>query len=230
MIYDTIDANPGMNESEDVHLRLICTRGLKTTPYQSRKVNIGKSLIVIIPEYKKVTKQSYENGIKLITSWVRRGSPDTKDEMWNHLSKATDIMACLSAENAGADGALMLDGQGFVKTCNATNFFIVRKGELWAPTKDNQMHGITRQKVLDVARKHGVVVREMNFTLTDVYSADEAFCTGTFASQVPVKQVDGLIIGTGKMGPLTTDISKWYKEDVLNDVNVKRETTLRRLG
>lgn len=124
----------------------------------------------------------------------------------------------------------MLDGQGFVKTCNATNFFIVRKGELWAPTKDNQMHGITRQKVLDVARKHGVVVREMNFTLTDVYSADEAFCTGTFASQVPVKQVDGLIIGTGKMGPLTTDISKWYKEDVLNDVNVERETTLRRLG
>lgn len=83
-----------------------CTRGLKTTPYQSRKVNIGKSLIVIIPEYKKVTKQSYENGIKLITSWVRRGSPDTKDEMWNHLSKATDIMACLSAENAGADGGI----------------------------------------------------------------------------------------------------------------------------
>lgn len=229
LIYETVDANPGMKESEDVHLRLICTRGLKSTPYQSKKVNIGKALIIIIPEYKKVTKDSYENGIKLITSWVRRGSPDTKDEMWNHLSKATDIMASLSAESAGADGALMLDHQGFVKTCNATNFFIVRKGELWAPTRDNQMHGITRQKVLDVSRKHGITVREMNFTLTDVYSADEAFCTGTFASQVPVKQVDGLLIGSGSMGPLTENISKWYKEDVLQDVSLSREASLNRL-
>ncbi|ODQ46195.1 hypothetical protein PICMEDRAFT_16111 [Pichia membranifaciens NRRL Y-2026] len=229
LIYETIDANPGMNESEDVHVRLICTRGLKSTPYQSRKVNIGKSLITIIPEYKKVTTESYEKGIKLITSWVRRGSPDTKDEMWNHLSKATDIMACLSAESAGADGALMLDHHGFVKTCNATNFFIIRKGELWAPTKDNQMHGITRQKVLDISRENGIVVKEMNFTMTDVYTADEAFCTGTFASQVPVKQVDGLIIGTGAMGPLTKKISKWYKEDVMHDTKNSREATLKKL-
>ena len=229
LIYDTVDANPGMAESDDVHLRLICTRGLKSTPYQSRKVNIGKSLIVIIPEYKKVTKKSYEEGIRLMTSWVRRGSPDTKDEMWNHLSKATDVMASLSAESAGADGALMLDHQGYVKTCNATNFFIVRRGELWAPTRDNQMHGITRQKVLDLARLHGVVVKEMNFTLTEVYTADEAFCTGTMASQVPVKQVDGLLIGKGTMGPLTKSISNWYKEDVLNDVNMAREVTLQKL-
>ncbi|KAG0690556.1 hypothetical protein C6P40_002426 [Pichia californica] len=229
LIYETIDSNPGMKDSEDVHLRLICTRGLKKTPYQSRKVNVGKSLIIIIPEYKKVSPSSYENGLKLITSWVRRGSPDTKDEMWNHLSKATDVMASLSAENAGADGALMLDHQGFVKTCNATNFFIIRKGELWEPTRDNQMHGITRQKVLDVARSHGLTVKEMNFTLTEVYTADEAFCTGTFASQVPVKQVDGLIIGSGNMGPLTKQISLWYKEDVLNDVNRSREETLQKL-
>lgn len=226
LIYKTIDANPGMVESDDVHLRLICTRGLKSTPYQSRKVNVGKSLIIIIPEYKKVDSSTYENGIKLITSWVRRGSPDTKDEMWNHLSKATDIMASLSAEAAGADGALMLDHNGFVKTCNATNFFIVRKGELWAPTMDNQMHGITRQKVLEISRRHGIVVKEQNFTNTDVYTADEAFCTGTFASQVPVKQIDGLKIGKGRMGPITFQISHWYKEDVLRDVSRSRDETL----
>lgn len=226
LIYKTIDANPGMVESDDVHLRLICTRGLKSTPYQSRKVNVGKSLIIIIPEYKKVDSSTYENGIKLVTSWVRRGSPDTKDEMWNHLSKATDIMASLSAEAAGADGALMLDHNGFVKTCNATNFFIVRKGELWAPTMDNQMHGITRQKVLEISRRHGIVVKEQNFTNTDVYTADEAFCTGTFASQVPVKQIDGLKIGKGRMGPITFQISHWYKEDVLRDVSRSRDETL----
>lgn len=226
LIYKTIDANPGMVESDDVHLRLICTRGLKSTPYQSRKVNVGKSLIIIIPEYKKVDSSTYENGIKLVTSWVRRGSPDTKDEMWNHLSKATDIMASLSAEAAGADGALMLDHNGFVKTCNATNFFIVRKGELWAPTVDNQMHGITRQKVLEISRRHGIVVKEQNFTNTDVYTADEAFCTGTFASQVPVKQIDGLKIGKGRMGPITFQISHWYKEDVLRDVSRSRDETL----
>ncbi|OUT21547.1 branched-chain amino acid aminotransferase [Pichia kudriavzevii] len=226
LIYKTIDANPGMVESDDVHLRLICTRGLKSTPYQSRKVNVGKSLIIIIPEYKKVDSSTYENGIKLVTSWVRRGSPDTKDEMWNHLSKATDIMASLSAEAAGADGALMLDHNGFVKTCNATNFFIVRKGELWAPTMDNQMHGITRQKVLEISRRHGIVVKEQNFTNTDVYTADEAFRTGTFASQVPVKQIDGLKIGKGRMGPITFQISHWYKEDVLRDVSRSRDETL----
>ena len=226
LIYKTIDANPGMVESDDVHLRLICTRGLKSTPYQSRKVNVGKSLIIIIPEYKKVDSSTYENGIKLVTSWVRRGSPDTKDEMWNHLSKATDIMASLSAEAAGADGALMLDHNGFVKTCNATNFFIVRKGELWSPTMDNQMHGITRQKVLEISRRHGIVVKEQNFTNTDVYTADEAFCTGTFASQVPVKQIDGLKIGKGRMGPITFQISHWYKEDVLRDVSRSRDETL----
>lgn len=229
MIYDTIDANAGMAESPDVHLRLICTRGLKSTPYQSRKVNIGKSLIIIIPEYKRVTPATYDSGIRLITSWVRRGAPDTKDEMWNHLSKATDVMASLHAESAGADGALMLDHSGFVKTCNATNFFIVRRGELWAPTRDNQMHGITRQKVLDLARHNGVVVHEKNFTLTEVYTADEAFCTGTMASQVPVKQVDGLLIGTGTMGPLTQQISAWYKADVLKDVCMSRELTLQGL-
>lgn len=229
LIYDTIDANPGMSLSPDVHVRLICSRGLKSTPYQSKKVNIGKSLIIIIPEYKKVDNSTYENGIKLITSWVRRGSPDIKDEMWNHLSKATDILASLSAESAGADGALMLDHCGFVKTCNATNFFIVRKGELWAPTRDNQMHGITRQKVLDISREHGLVVKELNFSNTEVYSANEAFCTGTFASQVPVRELDGLRIGDGKMGPITKQISEWYKEDVLKNVKRSREETLKSL-
>lgn len=229
LIYQTIDANEGMKDSKDVHIRLICTRGLKSTPYQSRKVNIGKSLIIIIPEYKKIDIKSYDVGIRLMTSWVRRGNSDTKDEMWNHLSKATDVLASMSAESAGVDGALMLDNNGFVKTCNATNFFIVRKGELWAPTRDNQMHGITRQKVLDLARDAGIVVKELNFTMTEVYTADEAFCTGTMASQMFVKQVDGIRIGNGTVGPVTKRISQLYKEDALRDVHTSREDTLKRL-
>lgn len=230
LIYETLDANEGMNDSEDVHIRLVVTRGLKKTPYQSKTANIGKALIIIIPEFKKVSPESGKEGITLMTTWVRRGSPDTKDEMWNHLSKATDVMASMSAESSGCSGALMLDHHGFVKTCNATNFFIVRKGELWAPTRDNQMHGITRQKVLDLARENNIIVREMNFTLTEVYSADEAFCTGTFASQVFVKKVDGLQIGKGVMGPVTQLISKLYKKDVKRDIAVARSEILNRLA
>ncbi|CAI0647201.1 unnamed protein product, partial [Colletotrichum noveboracense] len=157
---------------------------------------------------------------------VRRGPPDVKDEQWNHISKATDVQACVSANVMGVDEALMLDMQGFVKTCNSVNFFIVRGDEVWAPTKDNQMQGITRQKTIDVCRAAGITVRELDFALTEVYGADEAFCTGTFPSQIHVTEVDGRKIGDGNKGPVTAAVQKLYAAEVTRDVSRPREAIL----
>ncbi|KAF3050836.1 hypothetical protein E8E11_007660 [Didymella keratinophila] len=187
LIHETLDAND-LKDEKHVHIRLVVSRGLKSTPYQNPNVNIGLPLIVIIPEVKAVDPSSKNRGLRLATTWVRRGPPDVKDEQWNHISKATDVQACISANVMHVDEALMLDLRGFVKTCNSVNFFIVRGEEVWAPTKDNQMQGITRQKTIDVCRANGIPVREMDFTLTEVYGADEAFCTGTFPSQIHVTE------------------------------------------
>ena len=222
LIHDTLDAND-MNQDEHVHIRLVVSRGLKSTPYQNPRVNIGLPLIVIIPESKAVDPNSKARGLRLATTWVRRGPPDVKDEQWNHISKATDVQACISANVMNVDEALMLDLRGFVKTCNSVNFFIIRDSEVWAPTKDNQMQGITRQKTIDVCRANGITVRELDFTLTEVYGADEAFCTGTFPSQIHVTEVDGRTISDGKRGPVTERIQKLYSELVSKDVGRPRD-------
>jgi branched-chain amino acid aminotransferase len=220
LIHDTLDAND-LQEEKHVHIRLVVSRGLKSTPYQNPKA---------------VDPSSKNRGLRLATTWVRRGPPDVKDEQWNHISKATDVQACISANVMQVDEALMLDLRGFVKTCNSVNFFIVRGDEVWAPTKDNQMQGITRQKTIDVCRANGIPVRELDFTLTEVYGADEAFCTGTFPSQIHVTEVDGRQIGDGKRGVITEKIQQLYTELVRRDVARSREeievevTTPRRLS
>ncbi|KAH6983400.1 aminotransferase class IV [Ilyonectria sp. MPI-CAGE-AT-0026] len=225
LIHNTLDAN-NMCEDSHVHMRLVVSRGLKSTPYQNPHVNIGLPLIVIIPEVKAVDPSSKARGLRLGTTWVRRGPPDVKDEQWNHISKATDVQACISANVMNVDEALMLDLRGFVKTCNSVNFFIIRGNEVWAPTKDNQMQGITRQRTIDVCRANGIVVRELDFSLTEVYGADEAFCTGTFPSQIHVVEVDGRQIGDGKRGAITEKIQQLYMELVKRDVERPREEIL----
>ncbi|KAJ5651424.1 uncharacterized protein N7484_005147 [Penicillium longicatenatum] len=222
LLHKTLDANEMSNEPY-VHIRLVVSRGLKSTPYQNPSVNIGLPLIVIIPEIKATDPGVKRHGLKLITSHIRRGPPDVKDEMWNHISKATDVQACIGANVTGADESLMLDLNGFVKTCNSTNFFIVRDGEVWAPTKNNQMQGITRQKSIDVCRANGIPVRELDFTLTEAYGADEAFCTGTFPSQIHVREIDGRQIGSGKRGPITERIQQLYVKMVIRDTERTRE-------
>ncbi|KAL2848520.1 aminotransferase [Aspergillus pseudoustus] len=222
LLHRTLDENDMSNEAF-VHIRLVVSRGLKSTPYQNPSVNIGLPLIVMIPEVKATDPNVKQQGLRLITSHIRRGPPDVKDEMWNHISKATDVQACIGANVTGADEALMLDLNGFVKTCNSTNFFIVRNGEVWAPTKNNQMQGITRQKSIDACRANGIPVRELDFTLTEVYGADEAFCTGTFPSQIHVREVDGRQIGDGKRGPITERIQGLYLEMVRMDTARSRE-------
>ncbi|KAJ5820527.1 Aminotransferase class IV [Penicillium riverlandense] len=225
LIHQTLDANDMSNEPH-VHIRLVVSRGLKSTPYQNPSVNIGLPLIVLIPEIKPTDPAVKERGLRLITSHIRRGPPDVKDEMWNHISKATDVQACIGANVTGADESLMLDLNGFVKTCNSTNFFIVRNGEVWAPTKNNQMQGITRQKSIDVCRAHGIPVRELDFTLTEVYGADEAFCTGTFPSQIHVTEVDGRQIGDGVRGAITERIQQLYVDLARRDTERTRAEIL----
>ena len=196
--------------SNDVHIRLMVTRGLKTTPFQDPRASASGPTIVIIAEYKTPVPGTLEQGIRLHTVHVRRGRPDVLDPQINSHSKLNCITACIQATKAGADEALMLDPQGFVATCNSTHFFIVRKGQLWTSTGDYCLHGITRDNVLQVARDNGIEVFEKNFSLTQVYSAEEAFVTGTFAGVAPVSEIDGRIIGDGQRGTVTKHLQDLY--------------------
>ena len=193
-----------------VHIRLMVTRGVKATPYQDPRMTIGGPTIVIIPEHKEPKPAVVDRGIRLFTTHVRRGAPDVQDPKWNSHSKLNCIAACIQAAKAGADEALMLDPDGFVATCNSTHFFIVRKGAVWTSTGDYCLLGITRQAVLDLCAQQGIPARETRFSLTQVYSADEAFVTGTFAGLVPVVDVDGRVIGEGTKGPVTARLTAAY--------------------
>jgi branched-chain amino acid aminotransferase len=197
-----------------VHIRLVISRGEKVTPYQSPAANRGGPTIVIIPEWKEPDPAVLTTGLRLFTVHVHRGAPDVQDPMWNSLSKLNCITACIQANKAGADEALMLDPHGFVATCNSTHFFIVRKGELWTSSGRYCLKGITRGKVLELAAAAGHTVREKDFSLTEVYGADEAFVTGTFAGLIPVREVDGRVIGTGERGPVTEMLQQAYRAHV----------------
>jgi branched-chain amino acid aminotransferase len=219
-IYATLDAN-GMH-GDGVHIRLMVTRGVKRTPYQDPRVTIGPATIVIIPEYKNPLPDTVEKGLKLFTVHVRRGYPDVQDPKLNSHSKLNCITACIQAYTAGADEALMLDPHGFVATCNSTHFFIVRKGEVWTSTGEYCLGGITRANVLTVCREAGIPAFEKSFSLTDVYGADEAFVTGTFAGVVPVHTIDGRTIGEGRRGPTVERLQSLYKALVARDTHAKR--------
>ena len=207
-LFDCIAAN---KMEDGVHIRLMVTRGVKSTPYQDPRVTVGKATIVIIPEYKLPLPGHMEKGLSLHTVNVRRGAPDVQDQKLNSHSKLNCITACIQAANAGADEALMLDPLGFVATCNSTHFFIVRKGQVWTSTGDYCMNGITRAKVIDLCRANGIPVYQRNFSLVETYSADEAFLTGTFGAQTPVGTLDGRQIGTGQIGPMTERLRGLYK-------------------
>jgi branched-chain amino acid aminotransferase len=206
-LYDTLDAN---HMDEGVHVRLMVTRGVRSTPYQDPRVVVGGATIVIIPEYKVPDPAVYERGLKLFTVHVRRGDPAVQDQKINSHSKLNCILASIQATQAGADEALMLDPHGFVATCNSTHFFIVRNGELWTSSGKYCLGGITRQLALEVARDAGITAIEKDFSLTDVYGADEAFVTGTFAGIVPVREVDGRALTC--RGPMVERLQRLYAE------------------
>jgi branched-chain amino acid aminotransferase len=203
--------------TEGVHVRLMVTRGLKSTPYQDPRACIGPATVVIIPEYKLPRPDTLTDGLRLFTVHVRRGAPDVQDPKLNSHSKLNCITACIQATKAGADEALMLDPQGFVATCNSTHFFIVRRGEVWTSTGKYCIPGITRANVLQVCRENAIPVYEKDFSLTEVYGADEAFVTGTFAGVAPVIEIDGRQISAGR-GPLVARLQQLYLELIDRDV------------
>jgi branched-chain amino acid aminotransferase len=165
-----------------------------------------------VPEYKEPLPETVERGIRLFTVHVRRGAPDVQDPKLYSHSKLNCILACIQAQKAGYDEALMLDPHGFVATCNSTHFFIVRKGEVWTSTGKYCLGGITRANVVRLCRDHSIPVFEKDFSLTDVYGADEAFVTGTFAGLTPVHEIDGRIIGGGKRGPMCQRLQDLYRQ------------------
>jgi branched-chain amino acid aminotransferase len=214
-IYDTLAAN-GMDDG--VHARLMVTRGVKRTPYQDPRATIGPATVVIIAEWKTPKPETLQQGLTLFTVHVRRGHPDVQDPKLNSHSKLNCITACIQATTAGADEALMLDPHGFVATCNSTHFFIVRRGEVWTSSGDYCLAGITRANVLQVCRESGIPAREKNFSLTEVYGADEAFVTGTFAGLAPVRAIDGRTIADGRPGPVLLRLQALYRDLVARDI------------
>ncbi|OWU83927.1 aminotransferase class IV [Oceanicola sp. 22II-s10i] len=210
----TAEAN-GM--TDDVHCRLMLTRGVKAKPFQHPQLSRSGPTLVIIMEHSKPVDTLQSKGIRLAAVPQVRGLPHSQDAKFNSHSKLNCVIACLQAEAAGADEGLMLDPNGFVNTTNACNFFIVRKGAVWTSTGDYCMNGVTRANVIRLCRDNGIPVFEKNFSLYEAYSADEAFLTGTFGAQTPVASIDGKAIGTGAR-PVTAEIRRLYKAMVSEDV------------
>lgn len=216
-LYDTIDAN---EMRDGGHVRLMVTRGIRSTPYQDPRVVVGGPTIVIVAEYKEPDPAVYQRGLKLFTVHVRRGDPAVQDQKINSHSKLNCILASIQATQAGADEALMLDPHGFVATCNSTHFFIVRNGEVWTSSGKYCLGGITRGLTLEIAREASIPAVEKDFSLTDVYGADEAFVTGTFAGIVPVREVDGRALTCP--GPMVERLRKLYADRVARDLEEQR--------
>jgi branched-chain amino acid aminotransferase len=202
---------------EDVHARLMVTRGVKAKPFQDPRLSKSGPTMVIIMEHSRPSEETFLRGIRLHTVPIYRGLPVTQDPKLNSHSKLNCILAGIHAQKAGADEALMLDPHGFVNTTNSCNFFIVRRGEVWTSTGDYCMNGITRRKVVEVCRDNAIPVFERNFSLVDTYGADEAFITGTFGAQTPVVEIDGRPISAGP-GPTTRRIRELYKDLVKRNV------------
>lgn len=213
-LWRTLEHN-GMTDG--AHIRLMVTRGTKRTPNQDPRFVIGGATIVIVAEYKAPKPEVRAKGLSLMTSTFRTSGPDVFDLRLNSHSRLNLIQALIQAINLGADEALMLDPRGFVASCNSTNFFIVRSGaEVWTSTGHYSFRGITQAKVIHAWQAGGGAVRECDFTLAQVYSADEAFVTGTLGGVTPVTKIDGRLIGNGKPGPVTARAAELYQQACLS--------------
>ena len=205
-IYKTVHKN---KMHTDVHIRMMITRGTKKSPSQDPRANISGPTIVIIAEYKMPSRET-QDGIRLFTVHVRRGRPDVQDPKLHPHSKLNCVISCIQAIKAGVDEALMLDPQGFVSTCNSTNFFIVVNNQVWTSTGQYCLNGITRGNIIELCRTNQIDIFEKDFSLLDVYGSDEAFVTGTFGGVAYVSEVDGRVIGNGKMGPVSRKLMNLY--------------------
>ena len=215
----TVAAN---SMTSDAHCRLMITRGRKAKPFQHPALSRFGPTVVAIVEHSTPSAKVQGKGIRLASVPQVRGLPTSQDPKFNSHSKLNCVIACLQAEQAGADEALMLDPHGFVNTTNACNFFIVRKGAVWTSTGDYCMNGVTRQKVIDLCRANDIPVFEKNFSLYEAYGADEAFLTGTFGAQTPVAEIDGKPVGTGNY-PVIERLRALYKDLIAAEVESQKQ-------
>ena len=212
-VIDAVGKTLAANKMHDgVHIRLMVTRGLKRTPNQDPRQTIGSATIVVVAEHKSPSPEIMTRGLNLFTSSVRCTPADMFDMRLNSHSRLNLITALIQAIKAGADEALMLDPHGFVSSCNATNFFFVRNGEVLTSTGDYCFHGVTRSNVIALCRENAIPLTSGNFALKDVYMADEAFVTGTFGGVTPVASVDGRRLPSTLPGPLTSKLSQLYAD------------------
>ncbi|MAW93516.1 MAG: aminotransferase class IV [Euryarchaeota archaeon] len=209
ILYDTVERN---KMTEGVHVRLIVSRGMKSTPYQDPKFTISGPTIVVIPEYKQPNPETIKHGIKLVSVDVIRGSSNMQDHRINSLSKFNCIQACIDAKRKGGDEGIMLDPHGYVSTCNSTHFFIVKDGTVWTSTGEYCLGGVTRKNILDICNRQSIPVYEKNFTLSEVYEADEAFVTGTFAGVLPVYDIDDHELNVLGSKSLVKKIQTYYND------------------
>ena len=199
------------NMTDSAHARVMITRGDKIKPFQQPSLSTSGINFIIIMEHSSESPNS--NGIKLVTVPQVRGLPMSQDPKLNSHSKLNCIIACIQANKAGGDEALMLDPYGFVNTTNSCNFFIVKNNEVWTSTGDYCMNGITRKKVIELCSEHKIPIYEKNFSLVDVYSAQEAFITGTLGSLTQVISIDERSIGSPDKGwPITSKLRQAYKK------------------
>ncbi len=218
-VLDALNRTAGANGmTGDAHCRLMVTRGIKAKPFQHPSLSRSGPTVVIIIEHSRPAAGLQSRGIRLATVPQVRGLPMSQDAKYNSHSKLNCVLACLQAEEVGADEGLMLDPHGFVNTTNACNFFIVRKGKVWTSTGDYCMNGVTRQNVIDLCRANDIPIFERNYSLFESYSADEAFLTGSFGGQTPVSEIDGRPIGDGSLpGSVTRRLQNLYKALVAED-------------
>jgi len=206
-VFETLKAN-GMRDG--AHIRLTLTRGPKVTSGMSPRFNRAGCCLIVLAEWKAPVYGS--RGIRLITASVRRHSPQTLDSKIHHNNLLNNILAKIEAEAAGADDAVMLDLEGFVSETNATNLFMAKSGEILTPRADSCLPGITRAVVIELARESGIPCRETRLSLTQLYTADEVFTTGTLGELAAVLEIDGRTIGSGEVGPLTDRLQASYVE------------------
>lgn len=206
-IFDTLRAN---QMRDGVHIRLTLTRGKKITSGMSPKLNQYGPCLIVLAEWKAPVYD--QNGIRLITSAIRRNSPQCIDSKIHHNNLINNILAKIEANVAGVDDAVMLDLSGFVSETNATNIFLVKRGLLLTPHADSCLPGITRGYVMQLARANAIPLQERNISISEVYSADEMFTTGTMGELSPVLEVDGRTIGDGAIGPLTQQLQTLFSE------------------
>jgi branched-chain amino acid aminotransferase len=206
-VFSTLEAN-GM--SDQAHIRLTLTRGEKITSGMNPRLNQSGCSLIVLAEWKPPVYT--DNGIEVITASVRRNTPQCLDSKIHHNNLLNNILAAIEANVAGVDSAVMLDVNGFISETNDTNIFIIRKGELLTPFADSCLPGLTRQMILDIAAEEQIPVREKNLSLTDLYTADEAFTSGTMGELTPILKADGRLIGKGTRGTLTERLQQLHRE------------------